>query len=844
MREPSAPSTYRFGEIEVDVSAYEVRRSGRRILLARQPMELLLLLLERRQELVTREDIARRLWSPDIFTDTDAGIRTAVLRIRQALDAGASPGCVETVIGKGYRFIAPVEVAAPSPAAPSPDPAASPAEPPNPARHNLPPDLTSFVGRRTDLLELPDLLASSRLLSLTGSGGVGKTRLALRLARDAMDRFPGGVWLVDLGPLTAPDLIVHAVASALGVHESRGRSVRQALLDAIRGRIILLLLDNCEHLIGPCAALAEVLLLGAPGLTLLATSREALRVPGETVYRVPSLTTPDLAESVSPELLARSEAGQLFVQRAHAVDGTFSVTEENADATARICGRLDGIPLAIELAAACVGVMSPKQIESRLQDRFRLLSRGPRTTVARQRTLEATVEWSYRLLSEAERQVLMRLSVFPSTWTLEAAEQVCAGDGIGESEVLGLLLRLASKSLVFVEPDVDGECRYRFLETIRQYGRERLMEAGTVDHFRQRHFTYFTEEFRGVRPILRGFGQIPCLRRLRLEQDNVRSALEWGLSSSPAADTALELAAALFWFWTKCGQFEEGRLWLARALAPAAQADGAVRARLLIGLAHMDYFQGHHPAVAERAAEALGLGRACADGWVISVALFLDALTAFERGDHEHAAARAIEARMAADASGDAIEHGGPAQLLAAIALAANDFDRAQQLYDESLEVHRLAGDTWGQSMVLVTSAALRIARGDLECARAEAREALSLSQQLEDPRGIAWSLDVFAGLLAASDCRESAARLWGASDALLERVGGALMPPLRWIRDRYLGPVRQALGDRAFEIAHGAGRAMPLAEAIALALGRPVGSAEDLVSSPQIPPNAPAMER
>ena len=579
------------------------------------------------------------------------------------------------------------------------------------------------------------------------------------------------------------------------------------------------MLDTCEHLIGACAELAEALLREAPALRIVATSREALGSPGETIYRVPSLSLSETLPSASGETLVNSEATQLFIERATAIEPAFKPTPENVGTLARICRRLDGIPLAIELAAARVVVLSPEQIESRLHDRFRLLTGGTRMAVARQRTLEATVEWSYQLLSDSERQLLSRLSVFPAAWTLEAAEMVCGGEGISANDILDLLSGLVGKSLVGLdENNFDGERRYRFLETVRHYAHERLVQAGAADRLRERHFEFFFDEFRGALIILRGAGQVRCLRRLRIEQENVRAALEWALMSSALIEKGVELAGALFWFWTKCGQFEEGRQWLERAIATAGHAPASLRARAIIGLAHMHYFQGHCIEIGTAATEALSLGREDGDAWVVSVALFLQGLAAFELGDHTQAAARALEAREAADAGDDAVEHGGPLMVLANLAMVGGDHDRAQELYDESIDVHRRAGDTWGLGILLSVAAGLRIIRGDVDHARAQASEAMSLCQELEDPRGIAWSLDVFAGLLAAEGYADGAARLWGASDGLLESVGASLVPTIGWIRDRDIETVKTSLGSGSFETARAEGRAMPPMQAIALA--------------------------
>ena len=615
---PASHVTFRFGAFELDTAAYELRRKGRRIRLARQPMDLLLLMLERPGALVSRDEIRKRLWSEDVFVDVDASIRTAVLKIRQVLgDSGESPRFVETVTGKGYRFIAPVEVV-PSNASAMPTASAAHAPLFDARRHNLPADLTRFVGREKQLADLRRLLSTSRLLSLTGSGGVGKTRLAIRFASDLTNEFAGGVWLVDLASLAAPGLIAQAVATVFGVRESPQRSVCDALVDYLRDRELLLLLDTCEHLIDGCAELAEALLRAAPALRIVATSREALGVPGETVYRVPSLSVPEPSTSCSPEMLDDFEATALFVERATAIQPDFEVHRDATGPIAAICRRLDGIPLAIELAAAQVAFLSPEQIEARLADGF--VTTGTRTSVARQRTLDATVKWSYQLLSESERLLFSRLSVFPSSWTLETAEHVCGGDGIDPAHMLDLLSRLVSKSLVNVGSDVLGDRRYHFLETIRHYARERLSEAGAVGDLRDRHFAFFHREFRDALHTLTGPNQVACLRRLQVEQENVRAALEWGLSSPALGEKAVELAGALFWFWTKRGLFAEGRQWLERAAA--VPAPRVLRAQVALGLGHMDYFQGRHADMTARNDEVLAWGRESGDARLVSFALF------------------------------------------------------------------------------------------------------------------------------------------------------------------------------------------------------------------------------
>ena len=793
--------TYTFGEFEVDAAVYEVRQAGTRIRLSRQPMEILLLLLERRQELVSRDEMAKRLWSPEVFTDPDAGIHTAILKIRQALgDSRDAPRYVETVPGKGYRFVAAVEVT------PRHEPEVVTAR-----RHNLPAEVTSFVGREAEVLDVPRILAASRLVSLTGAGGVGKTRLAIRVAAGLVDEFADGVWVVDLSPLTVPDLLPQTVATTLAIREGGQRSARDVLLDALRDRRLVLVLDTCEHLIDSCASLADEILRRAPAVRILATTREALGVQGETVYRVGSLAVPD--RPCTDGVPAESDATCLFVDRARAVDPNFRHTSDNADAIVRICRRLDGIPLAIELAAARVIVLSLEQIEDRLHDRFRLLTGGARTAVARQRTLEATVDWSCQLLSNTEQLILNRLSVFPAAWSLDAAEYVCSSGGVDAADVLDLLTELVNKSLVVVD-DGPGERRYRFLETIRQFARQRLLHSGEAEESRRRHFEFFYREFRGALPLLRHHHQLACLRRVGLEQDNLRAALDWGLAM-PGDEPGVELAGALFWFWTKRGLYEEGRLWLERAVAAATTGNARIRSCALIGLAHMHHFQGRP--FDDLVSEALALGRSSDDHWAVSFTLFMQALSAFKRGDPEEAIARANEAYLASGSSEELlVQRAGPRLVLASVAVSRGEYEVAEPLYDEALAVSRRSGESWGLGILLSASAGLHIVRGRLAQAHDHLSEALSIYQELEDPRGIAWSLDVFAGLLAASGRTEESARSWGAADRLLETVGGALAPEIRWIRERYLESARTALGALAFDAARAAGRDLSLNDAIA----------------------------
>ncbi len=437
---------------------------------------------------------------------------------------------------------------------------------PSPNAHptNLPVQVTSFIGRAHEQAGVLALLERSPLVTLTGAGGAGKTRLLLQVAVAALETCPDGVWLVELASLADPALVAQAVAAVLGVREEPGRPLSATLAAYLQPKALLLLLDNCEHLVGACAEQCTGLLRTCPKLRILASSREGLAVAGETTYRVPSLSVPDLEHLPVPEQLAGYEAVQLFLERARARRPEFSLSAKNARAVALICARLDGMPLAIELAAARVSVLPVEGIAARLDDRFRLLTGGPRSALPRQQTLRATLDWSHDLLSDRERLLLRWLSVFAGGWTLEQAEEVCAGQGIEAWEVLDVLGSLVNKSLILPE-ERDGEAHYWLLETIREYALERLAMSGEQVEFRRRHAGYYLRLAEAAEPELHGPQQGRWLNQLEIEHDNLRAALAWSLGGG-APESGLRLAAALCDFWLRLGHLSEGRTWIEQAL--------------------------------------------------------------------------------------------------------------------------------------------------------------------------------------------------------------------------------------------------------------------------------------
>ena len=393
-------------------------------------------------------------------------------------------------------------------------------------RDNLPLQLTSFIGREREIADVRRRLSETRLLTLTGSGGAGKTRLALEAAAGLLSDFVDGVWWVELASLTDPALVPQAVGAALGLRDEAKRPLLDQLGDHLCGKRLLLVLDNCEHLIAACAICADVLLRATPELRILVTSREPLAIAGETTYRVPSLQVPDPEHLPPPAALAQCESVRLFVERGVAVLPGFTVTEDNSPALGEICMRLDGIPLAIELAAARIKVLSVEELRARLGDRLRVLTGGSRIALPRHRTLRATLDWSYGLLAEPERILLRRLAVFAGGWTLEAAEAVCGGDGLPEAEVLDHLASLVDKSLVILEWRGDAG-RYGMLETVRQYATERSVESGETDRLQQKHASFFLELAEQAEPKLFGPEQDAWFARLEAEHSNLRAALEW-----------------------------------------------------------------------------------------------------------------------------------------------------------------------------------------------------------------------------------------------------------------------------------------------------------------------------
>jgi predicted ATPase/class 3 adenylate cyclase len=679
-------------------------------------------------------------------------------------------------------------------------------------RHNLPIQLTSFIGREKEMEQITQFISAHRLVTLTGVGGTGKTRLALQVAAEVLDSFPDGVWFVSLAPISDPELIPRAILSALEIPEHPGIAVWQLLMDYLRERKILLVLDNCEHLIDACAKLVDALATHAPGLSILATSREGLGVQGELIWAVPNLTVPDVKQLPPLEQLSQYESLQLFSERATLVQPHFTVSAENAPAVAQICSRLDGIPLAIELAAARVRALDVDQIARRLDDRFRLLTGGSRTALERHQTLRATIDWSHNLLSLDERLLLRRLSVFVGGWTLEAAERVCV---LGEEalDVLELLTHLVDKSLVILEGS-----RYQMLETTRQYAREKLLEWDEAEKLRDQHLAYFFDLAEKADLELRGPGAVKWLHRLGTEIDNLRAALEWPLETGQTA-TALQMTLKVDWFWFIRSDHSEGLRWLERVLAlPDTPEYPILQAAALMRSAHHIYLQ-MRPRVARPPVEqALTVARAHGDKHNTAGALgFLGLILGSE---HSYEAAQ-VSLRKSMALFREVQDEWSYAVDLMWLGWAAyRNEDEAAALtwHEEALVEFRRLGDRYFECVTLGGIGAVLIDQGDWARALVALRESLSLSRQLGSKYESGTRLWRLAEVAQGIGQAGRAVRLYWASKSTLDAIGAWQLEDDGEL-ERKLAPCRAALGEAEFEAATEAGRALTMDQAIELAM-------------------------
>lgn len=632
--------------------------------------------------------------------------------------------------------------------------------------NNLPIQLTTFIGREKEIDEIKNLLESTRLLTLIGSGGCGKTRLVLQVGAETIDRYPDGVWWVDLAPISDPGLVPNAVAAALSVREAAMQELPITIANHLGEQHALIVLDNCEHLLSSSSDLVEVLLQSCSGIAILATSREPLGLPGETTWRVPSLTLPPERAAISLEALTQFEAVRLFIDRAVKARPNFTVTNENAPAVSEVCHRLDGIPLAIELAAARTRVLTISQIAEGLADRFGLLTGGARTALPRQRTLEASVDWSYNVLEPNEKILLNRLSVFAGGFTLDTAEAVGAGDGIERIQVLDLVSQLVDKSLIQMD-EVHGNARYHMLETIRHFARQKLSETGEAATVRSRHLELFASLVESAEPHLGGAGQREWAQRLDVENDNLRAAADWGLHSDQI-DPVLGMCGPLYLFWSVRGLMSEG-LRLCRSALASGQGGPSSRAKALITAAGCAAYLIESADTKAFGEEALELSRSLEDtkligrslcwlGWekmftdpIAGVSFFEQAVTACEAaGDPWFLAQSQIghgfvlmqggilaeareqmrNANANARANGDYLNTRESLTWLSYLETFLGNFEEAERLSDDALSMMEEMKDEFFKTYLLFPIAWRKSLQGEYEVSRSLFEECIEMARK------------------------------------------------------------------------------------------------------------------
>lgn len=729
--------------------------------------------------------------------------------------------------------------------------------------HNLPLQLTSFIGRERELTEAKKLLSSTRLLTFIGPGGTGKSRLSLQVAAEQLSKFKDGIWLTELAPLADPTYIISTIASTFHLREVQGVPLSETITNYLRGKHLLLILDNCEHLIEACAKITDQLLHNCPNLKIIASSREALGIDGETVYNVPSLALPSARDGRSKDWM-EYESIRLFIERAIQANSQFTLTGENAPAVAQICERLDGIPLAIELAAARVKLFTPQQIAERLGDRFKLLTGGNRAALPRQQTLHALIDWSYLTLNETEQNVLCQLAVFSGGWTFEAAESVA-----GAMEAMEGLSGLVNKSLVHVE-EQEGQSRYHYLETIRQYAMEKLLESGDAVGVRDRHLAHFMELSRRAEGHFKTPQRLAWMNRLESEHDNIRAALGWALDSEP--ESALEMACLLSTFWMSNNHLTEGCNWCQAAITRAEELlmdrdkIAPTLARAYVVLAILSVNRGEHSTGLIAAKQSVDLARELDDKSILVHALGFVGFSSAFLGDVELAFAALHEAEDICRKMGYRQElaevlqaltyvtmevHGSKATeqlqaymeeslalsqgsmdpesavrtegLLARLALFRGDVNEARKHADLMLDRHREMGDqlavTGHQSEMAHAARQL----GNFEEALTLYHETLPDWQKIGHRGAVAHQLECFAFIANAQEQGERAVKLMSAAEALREASNSPRTPQERIEYDNELASLRAGIDEQAFTSLWAEGRSMTMEQAIEYALSEAI---------------------
>ena len=793
-----AAAQHRFGRFVVLPLERRLLADGKPVAVGPRAFDVLLVLIERPGRLVTKDELLERVWPKLVVEENNLQVQVSSLRKIIGQDA------IATIPLLGYRFTLPLQRVD-----------SLSAQPVAASTRNLPQPLTSFFGHESDLAEYGRVLARTRLLTLTGIGGCGKSRLAIELARTLLPSFADGVCFVDLAPVAEPERVASALATALALHEDVGRLVDQTLARHLAGRQLLLVLDNCEHVLAASAALIEGLLRAAPDIRAVITSREGLGVEGERVVAVRSLQFPPPA-LVDSEAIASFEAVRLFVDRASLVT-TFALTPSNAPAIAEIVRRLDGIPLAIELAAARAKLLSVEEIRAKLDDRFRLLT-GNSRALARQQTLLAALQWSYDHLDPVEQKLLRRLSVFAGGWTLDGAVRVAA-EGQDEYAVLNGIERLVDRSLVTVQLVESGASRYGMLETVRQYATERLNEAAEAHPVRASHLGFYVELAEQAAPHLVGRQPAAWFARLDLERDNLLAADAWCDQAEEFADPGLRLVVSLWMYFRHRLDFALGRRITVEALArPGAQTPSPARCRALWTAGEFCYFLGRYGECRAHAETSLAIARQIGDDESAVEALCLLGYAEMGLGDPEAAQPFMEEALATSRRLPQKRSLERALTALGNLHSANGNLEQSEPLFEESLKLARARGDRGSTAIHLSNLAWTLVNRGQAQRAVALVCEGLAIADEIGSKRAVVALLSIAKHLAAHLGEWQRAATFEGACRALVDQGDWHPEPSDRAVEAAFEERLREALDDAQLVAADRAGRALSCEEASAMA--------------------------
>jgi non-specific serine/threonine protein kinase len=676
--------------------------------------------------------------------------------------------------------------------------------------NNLPRQRSRFVGRERELAECARVLAETRLLTLTGVGGSGKTRLALRLAESMLDTYPDGVWFVDLAPVEQENILAQVVAASVGVRSDPDETPEAALERHLAGRRTMVLIDNAEHMLGTAADLADRLLSALPDLKLIVTSREGLGIGGERLFMVRSLSLPAQGADSEAATLLKSEAVRLFVMRAQEIERRFALDGTNALAVTEICRRLDGIPLALELAAARTRALSVEQIARMLDDRFRLLTGGARSALERHRTLRATVQWSYDHLEPEEQHVFQSLSVFAGGWTLDAAAAIA---GVDEFDMLETLTRLIDKSLVLTERRVDGEARYRMLETLRQFGLELLASSGRADDVRRQHLEFYIRWATAMKEGLRVVGPVPELARVRTELDNLRGALTWGYREAP--ERAALLTRRLARLWQTAGYYTEGRGWYARTLTLGDAVEPATRAEALARSGRLAFIQGDYRASVDHYLEEASIQDTLGDERRTARALEHAGGSYSYLREHEKAFELLERSREILERCGETDRLASLVSNVSMVHFLRGDMKAARGGFEAALASAVERGEREPEQVALGNLALVDVAEGNAGNARERLRRCIATNRELDNPYGIAHDMPAMAAAMRLDGDPVTAARILGAADQLLVDIDAKLEAMERDMYESVAEDLRKELGEEAYARARTEGAAIGWSEVV-----------------------------